>query len=256
MSRPSTQSSNASTASNEVLATPTAGDPVLVGAGDIADCANVTDEATAALVNQIPGQVFTLGDNVYPDGTLTEFQNCYGASWGQFLARTRPVSGNHEYNTANAAGYFGYFGAAAGSPSTGYYSYDVDSHWHVVVLNSECAQVGGCQAGSPQEQWLRADLAANADKNVIAMWHKPLFSSNANNTFMQDIWQALYDFGADIVLNGHAHGYERFAPQTATGVANSTYGIKEFVVGTGGESHQAFTRTSRTPRSGTTCRSA
>ncbi len=236
------QSSNASTASNEVLATPTAGDPVLVGAGDIADCANVTDEATAALVNQIPGQVFTLGDNVYPNGTLTEFQNCYGASWGQFLARTRPVSGNHEYNTANAAGYFGYFGAAAGSPSTGYYSYDVDSHWHVVVLNSECAQVGGCEAGSPQEQWLRADLAANADKNVIAMWHKPLFSSNANNTFMQDIWQALYDFGADIVLNGHAHGYERFAPQTATGVANSTYGIKEFVVGTGGESHQAFTQ--------------
>ncbi|MGH2594990.1 MAG: metallophosphoesterase, partial [Actinomycetota bacterium] len=231
-------SANQSSASNEVLATPTAGDPVMVGAGDIADCGNTRDEATAELVNQIPGQVFNLGDNVYPDGTLTEFQNCYGPSWGQFLARTRPVSGNHEYNTANAAGYFAYFGAAAGSPSTGYYSYDVGDHWHVVVLNSECAQVGGCQAGSVQEQWLRGDLAANADKNVIAMWHKPLFSNNANNSFMQDIWQALYDYGADVVLNGHAHGYERFAPQTATGVLNTTYGVKEFIVGTGGESNQ------------------
>ncbi len=210
-------STNASSASNEVLATPTAGDPVMVGAGDIADCTNTRDEATAALVNQIPGQVFTLGDNVYPNGTLAEFQNCYGPSWGQFIARTRPVSGNHEYNTANAAGYFAYFGSAAGSPSTGYYSYDVGDHWHVVVLNSECAQVGGCQAGSVQEQWLRSDLAANMDKNVIAMWHKPLFSNNANNTFMQDIWQALYDFGADIVLNGHAHGLRAVLPANRDG---------------------------------------
>src|SRR5262249_49711339 len=140
---------------------PTAGDPVLVGAGDISSCyvGNVNDEATAQLLDVIPGTVFTVGDNAYPDGTLDQFTNCYGPTWGRHKARPHPAAGNNEYHTAGASGYFTYFGAAAGDPSTGYYSYDLGA-WHIVVVNSNCSFIGGCQAGSSQERWLRADLAA------------------------------------------------------------------------------------------------
>ncbi len=128
------------------------GDVVFSGAGDIADCLSSGDEATASLLDTLPGHVFTLGDNAYENGTDAEYANCYEPSWGRHKARTYPSAGNHEYNTPGATGYYNYFGAAAGESGKGYYSYDLGT-WHIVVLNSNCASIGGCQAGSPQEQW-------------------------------------------------------------------------------------------------------
>ena len=214
----------------------------LVGAGDIASCDWPDDSATAALLTDIPGTVFTIGDNVYETGSATDYANCYDPTWGAQKARTRPAPGNHEYGTANAAGYFGYFGAAAGTAGQGWYSYNVGS-WHVVVLNSsiDCTTVS-CAAGSPQEQWLRADLAASTAQCTVAMWHHPRFSSGANGNVAatQPLWQALQDYNADLILSGHDHIYERFAPQTATGVADPIHGIREIIVGTGGRSHHTF----------------
>ena len=218
---------------------PSGGSAVLVGAGDIAGCNNPGDEATAALLDQIPGTVFTLGDNVYPTGTLSQFNSCYATSWGRHKARTRPALGNHEYDSSGSTGHFDYFGAAAGPAGKGYYSYDVGS-WHVVVLNSNCAFVGGCHAGSPQEQWLRTDLAASRADCTVAMMHHPRFSSGSthgNNTAMAPFWQALYDAGAELMLAGHDHAYERFAPMTASGVLDSSFGLRSFLIGTGGFSH-------------------
>ena len=234
----------APTAGGSPTLPPSPGAPaVLVGAGDIASCSSSDDEATAALLDTIAGTVFTLGDNVYDNGTASEFDQCYGPSWGRpaIKARTRPVPGNHEYNTANATGYYGYFGSAAGDPARGYYAYDHGS-WRVYALNSDCAAIGGCGAGSPQEQWLRADLAANPRACTLAMWHHPLFSSgdHGNSTATQALYQALYDANAELVVAGHDHDYERFAPQTATGALDTSRGIVEFVVGTGGRSHYAF----------------
>lgn len=206
------------------------GDPVFVGAGDIASCGHNRDESTAQLLDNIPGTVFTTGDNAYPDGTLAQFNDCYGPTWGRHKDRTRPSPGNHDYHVNGAAGYFDYFGAAAGDRSKGYYSYNLGA-WHIVSLNSEISQ----GAGSAQEQWLRADLAANPKVCTLAYWHKPRFSSgrHGNNAGSQALWQALYDYGADVVLNGHDHLYERFAPQNPNGQADAR-GIREFVVGTGG----------------------
>ena len=223
---------------------PTAPPPtVLVGAGDIASCSSTGDEATADLLDTIGGTVFTLGDNVYDNGTATEYTNCYGPSWGRsaIKSRTKPVPGNHEYNTPGATGYYGYFGSAAGDPTKGYYAYNAGA-WRVYVLNSNCTFVS-CSAGSTQEQWLRMDLAANPRTCVVAMWHHPLFSSgeHGNSTVTQALYQALYDFNADLVLVGHDHDYKRFAPQNATGGADNARGIIEMVVGTGGRSHYAFT---------------
>ena len=221
-------------------------DPVLVGAGDIANCARSQDEATAALVAGIPGTVFTLGDNVYPDGTAQEFQDCYDPSWGAFKDRTMPISGNHDWAWAGAPGYFGYFGTVAGDPTTGLYSYDVGSAWHVVVLNSECAKIaGGCAAGSPQDQWLDADLTAAGSRNVIAMWHKPLFTSESNggNPEVRPLFATLYAHGVDLVLTGHAHLYERFAPQAPDGTADPAFGVRQFIVGTGGAESSTSTAT-------------
>jgi hypothetical protein len=216
-------------------------DPVLVGAGDIASCKSTGDEATANLLDGIAGTVATFGDNAYDSGTSTEFANCYEPSWGRHKAHTMPSAGNHEYNTAGATGYFDYFGAAAGDPQKGYYSYDLGS-WHVVVLNSNCAKVaGGCVAGSPQEQWLRADLDAHLNTCTAAYFHHPRFSSAGNNSAMGPFWKALYDEGADVVLAGHRHNYERFAPQNPSGQADPAQGIRQFVVGTGGKSLNAFT---------------
>ena len=218
-------------------------DPVLVGAADIADCGSAGDEATAALLDEIPGTVFTAGDNAYDAGTAKEFVNCYEPSWGRQKARTRPAAGNHDYMTRGAAGYFNYFGTAAGNPSKGYYSYDL-GQWHIIVVNSNCAEVGGCDAHSPQEQWVRADLAAHPALCTLAYWHHPRFSSgeHGSSTMMRPIWQALYEAGADVVLNGHDHDYERFAPQTPDGVADLQQGIREFVVGMGGKDHYAISR--------------
>ena len=215
------------------------GDPVLVGAGDIASCSSAGDEATAALLDGIDGTVFTVGDNVYESGTAAEFANCYNPSWGRHKFRTRPAPGNHEYVTAGATGYYNYFGTAAGPAGKGYYSYDLGA-WHVIVLNSQCNAVGGCGPGSLQDQWLRADLAASNAACTVAIWHHPLFSSGANhgsNPATLNFWEALYQAGADVVIAGHDHIYERFAPQTAAGVADPDFGIRGFVAGMGGRSH-------------------
>ncbi|MFL5761147.1 MAG: metallophosphoesterase family protein, partial [Thermomicrobiales bacterium] len=218
------------------------GDPVLLAAGDISSCASTGDEQTAKLLDAQSGIVATLGDNAYESGTSSEFANCFNPSWGQYKARIKPAVGNHEYATAGASGYYGYFGAAAGTPSKGYYSYELGA-WHIVVINSNCSQIGGCNAGSPQEQWLRADLAAHPAACTLAYWHHPRFSSGAehgNDGAMAPLWQALYDQGAELVLSGHDHDYERFAPQTPNGTLDPSFGIREFVVGTGGKSHYPF----------------
>jgi hypothetical protein len=216
-------------------------DFVLVGAGDIADCSSGGDEDTAKLLDGVDGTVFTLGDNAYERGTIDEYQRCYDPTWGRQLARTKPVPGNHEYETRNAAGYFAYFGATAGDPSEGWYAYDAGA-WRVYVLNSNCADVGGCDEGSAQERWLRADLANNPRKCVLAMWHHPLYSSgeHGNDSITRPLWQVLYDAGADLILNGHDHIYERFAPQAPDGRIDAERGIVEMVVGTGGRSHYDF----------------
>ena len=210
-------------------------DPVLVGAGDIAVCTGTGDEETAALVDAIPGTVFTTGDNVYPDGTAQQFADCYEPSWGRHRDRTMPAVGNHEYHTSGASGYFGYFGAAAGDPAKGYYSYDVGS-WHIVVLNSNCASVGGCGVGSPQEKWLRSDLDATTQPNVGAFWHHPLRTSGTRGPTLEvgPLWQALYDSGAEFAAVGHDHFYERFSPLDSFGNLDANFGIRSFVVGTGG----------------------
>ena len=219
-------------------------DPVLVGAGDIASCDDLAGaEATAKLIDQISGTVFAAGDLAYPDGSDEQFANCYGPTWGRFKERTRPAPGNHEYHRTGASGYVRYFGAAAGDPDKEFYSYDLGS-WHILALNSECAEAGGCDAQSPQGQWLRNDLRQHAGVCTLAYFHKPLFSSGAkhgNDPEMLPLWQALYKGRADVVINGHDHSYERFAPQDPEGKPDPQYGIREFVVGTGGKnSHRSF----------------
>ena len=217
------------------------GDAVLVGAGDIADCTNGGDSATASLVNDVSGTVFTLGDNAYETGTSKQFRNCYGPTWGRFKSRTRPAIGNHEYETKGAGAYFAYFGKAAGAKGKGWYSYNAGA-WHVVVLNANCDEVG-CGKGSEQEKWLKADLAAHPDGCTLAYWHQARFASDdahGNSAEVGPFWDDLYQAGADLVLNGHAHVYERFAPQTPAGKGDPAHGIREIVVGTGGESHYGF----------------
>jgi acid phosphatase type 7 len=206
----------------------------LVGAGDIASCNYTRDSATARLLGKTTGTVFTLGDNVYPDGTLKQFRNCYRPTWGAYKARTKPSVGNHEYHTPNASGYFDYFGARAGAPSRGYYSYDRGS-WHIVVLNSNCNEVGGCARLSPQGQWLKNDLANHPARCTLAYFHHPLFASTGAATpEVRPFWKILYAHNADVILGGHVHYYERFAPQEPHGARDGSRGIREFVVGTGG----------------------
>ena len=152
---------------------------ILVGAGDIADCKDLSGAgATAKLIDQLTGTVMAVGDLAYPDGSKENFV-CYDKTWGRAKSRTRPTPGNHEFHAAGASPYFGYFGATAGDPKTGYYSYELAT-WHIIVLNSECKDVGGCEPGSSQEKWLRSDLAAHPAACKLAYWHKPLFSSGGS----------------------------------------------------------------------------
>jgi hypothetical protein len=225
----------------KALANVTSEEPaILVGAGDIADCRDLSGaEATAKLLERIPGTVMAVGDLAYPDGTKENFA-CYDRTWGRVRNRTRPAPGNHEFHASGATPYFDYFGTAAGEPKNGYYSYELGS-WHIVVLNSECADIGGCDAGSREVQWLRADLTAHPAACTLAYWHKPLFSSGSahgNDPEMRPLFQALYDANADVVINGHDHNYERFAPQNPDGRSDAARGIREFVVGTGGKNHR------------------
>ena len=217
-------------------------DPIIAAAGDIA-CppgASVTPThchhaATSDLLEGATA-VLTLGDNQYPNGTLAEFQGSFDPTWGRFKSVMYPSVGNHDYHIPGAAGYFDYFGTAAGPRDKGYYSFEIGA-WHLVALNSNCVEIGGCEEGSAQEQWLRADLAASSASCTLAYWHHPLFSSgkHGSDPRMATIWQALYEHGADVVLSGHDHDYQRFAPQTAAGVADAR-APREFVVGTGGYS--------------------
>ncbi|HEV2315648.1 MAG TPA: metallophosphoesterase [Candidatus Acidoferrales bacterium] len=219
------------------------GDPILLAAGDIANCKMIAGaEATAKIIEAIPGTVAALGDLALSDGTAEEFADCYDKTWGAFKSRTRPAPGNHEFHSAAATPYFDYFGAAAGDPKKGYYSYDLGA-WHVIVLNDECQDIGGCQVGSSEEKWLRQDLQSHPAACTLAYWHKPLFSSGAahgNDTDFIAFWRDLYNANATIVLNGHDHDYERFAPQDPDGKADPARGIREFVVGTGGNHERTF----------------
>ena len=208
--------------------------PILLAAGDIADCSSTGALLTARLIESRPGTVAALGDTAYPAGSESDFARCYNPTWGRFKARTRPAIGNHEYLTAGARAYFSYFGRRS-APFSGYYSYKL-GRWHIVVINSECGQIGGCDSGSTQLRWLRNDLARHPSRCALAYWHEPRFSSgmHGQNEAMQPIWATLAKAGVDIVLNGHDHNYERFAPLNAAGRIDRAHGMREFVVGTGG----------------------
>jgi len=223
---------------------PAADSPVLIGAGDICITGSIADaRATAALIVARPDDVvFTAGDNSNETGSAAQYAGCFDKTWGAFKGRIHPVPGNHEYMTSKAGPYYAYFGAAAGKAGKGYYSYDLGNDWHVLALNAICGQVGGCGAGSPEETFIRSDLAANAGKHIVAIWHIPAFSSgggHGNNSSYVAWWQDLYSAHAEIVINGHDHDYERFALQSPTGAADLN-GIREFVLGTGGASHRDF----------------
>jgi hypothetical protein len=233
------------------IPTGAAADPVVAAAGDIA-CDPITDggfnsgngtatacrmKATAALLAGATA-VLPLGDTQYENGTVAKYGQSYTPSWGttSIMAVTRPAVGNHEYLTSGAVDYFSYFGTRAGEPGKGYYAFDL-GYWRLVALNSEIAR----GANSTQVQWLRANLAANSKPCILAYWHTPRFSSgmHGDNPGQDAFWRALYEYRADVVLNGHDHDYERFGLQNPDAVADAQ-GIREFVVGTGGKSTRAF----------------
>ncbi|HEX2248802.1 MAG TPA: metallophosphoesterase [Gemmatimonadales bacterium] len=214
---------------------------IILAAGNIATCGTTNDEATAAILDTLPGTIFTLGDNV-SDGSFEAYTECYAPSWGRHKARTYAALGNHEYRSGTATSSFDYFGDRAGPRDLGYYSLNL-GNWHIIVLNLNDVTLGESMpfAGSAQDQWLQADLAANTKTCVLALWHNPrFFSSNTigwtSNAYVTDVWKRLYDAGVDVVLNGHQHHYERFPPMTPTGSIDEVRGIRAFNVGTGGES--------------------
>jgi len=202
-----------------------------VGAGDIANCDHLSPaRSTAKLLDSIQGTIFTLGDHAYKRGDAKELHDCYGSTWGRYKDRTRPAIGNHDTRTANGQPYFDYFGERAGPDRRGYYSFDLGA-WHIVSLNSEAS----ITRASPQMQWLREDLATHPSECTLAYWHVPLFASGAGaEPGLAQLWRVLYAAGVDVVLNGHVHVYERFAPQDDQGHADPARGIREFIVGTGG----------------------
>jgi calcineurin-like phosphoesterase family protein len=242
----------------------------LVGAGDIANCSHDNDENTASLLRGVLtlpdgtlrspnlARVITIGDNVYPSGTADRFANCYDNLnhddrsdwWGQYKDRTMPTLGNHDYTTSGAGAYFDYFGGtgafagtgaspqpAPGTRGKGYYSYDLGS-WHIVALNSNCDKVGGCTSSSPQGRWLKKDLAKHRSQRcTLAYFHHPLYASGTRSDTpeVKPLWQILYDRKADVILSGHAHRYERFRPINPNGDRDRRNGIRQFIVGTGGE---------------------
>jgi hypothetical protein len=238
-------------------------DPVIAAAGDIACDPTISTfhgglgTATACrqkytsdlLMNAGFSAVLDLGDNQYFCGGYQAYLRSYDLSWGRVKSITHPSAGNHEYMTSDgtdcninnegAAGYFKYFGRAAGAPGRGYYSFDLGA-WHLIALNSNCVDVGGCGSGSAQYAWLQADLAAHRNVCTLAYWHIPLFSSGGRAAVLsRPFWQLLYDNNADLILNGHDHIYERFAPQGPGGTPDASRGMREFIVGTGGSDHTA-----------------
>ena len=224
-------------------AAPAADSVVVLAAGDIAKCNLEWDSQTGALLDNLPGTILGLGDNAYNTGSLQEFNDCYGPTWGRHKDRVYPVPGNHEYLTGGAEGYFTYFGDRATplepgcrKECKGYYSFDLGA-WHIVALNSEIDN----NPGSEQDLWLRADLAAHPTVCTLAYWHKPRWSSGDHGSGASaPLFQAVYDYGVDIVLSGHDHDYERFAPQSPQGVLEYDRGVRQFVVGTGGDTHRGW----------------
>jgi acid phosphatase type 7 len=203
-----------------------AGTQVLLAAGDIAECDHQGDEATASILAEYPNAaIATLGDNAYEHGTLEEFQECYGPSWGKFKDRTKPATGNHDEATKNAQGYWDFFGERGGPYDRYYYSYDLGP-WHVVVLNSDCWRVDGCEPDDPQAEWLRRDLQQHPDPK--------------DTERVRPLWRVLYEEGTDVLLTGHEHSYERFAPMNAEGERDDARGVHLFVVGTGGGNLRDF----------------
>jgi calcineurin-like phosphoesterase family protein len=240
---------------------PAAGDPIIAAAGDIAcdptsasfnggrgTAAACQQMATSDIIQNDPriAAVLTLGDDQYGCGGFSAFEASFDPSWGRFKAKIHPAPGNHEYQTSggsdcapNAAGYFRYFGAAAGN-AQGDYAWNIGA-WHMIALNGECTNVGGCDAGSPQGQFLQAHLGTS--KCTIAYWHEPYYNGGGIASTKYDyFWQTLRAAHADIVLNGHIHTYARFAPQDASGNADPG-GVREFIVGTGGEDHGSINGT-------------
>lgn len=229
--------------------------PVIAAAGDIAcdpsdkqfnqgrgtsfACAQLA--TSELLVGRDLDAVLLLGDLQYENGALAKFRRSYDPSWGRLKDIAHPVPGNHDYGVTGARDYFDYFGEAAGERGKGYYSFDIGA-WHIIALNSNCWAVGGCARGSLQERWLRADLASHRGGCALAFWHHPRFSSGAhgNDTTYDAFWRALYDGGADVVLNGHDHTYERFRTQDPDARFDPERGIREFVVGTGGRNTTPF----------------
>ena len=207
---------------------------VLIGAGDVAVCGSQSTIATSRLLDQEQGTIFVAGDLAYPQGSAEDFQNCYNPTWGRHKARTRPAPGNHEYESSDAAPYFAYFGPSAGPSGLGYYQYRSGS-WQVYSLNSNL----GAARGTAQTQWLRSELATQPSFCSVAYFHHPLGSSGPHGgepvpPIVRDLWVQLYDAGADVIISAHEHFYERFAPQTPDGLPDFEYGIRQFVVGTGG----------------------
>lgn len=232
------------------------GASIMLGVGDIATCGVLGDEQTAHLVDsmlradsvaKVNVEVFTLGDNAYPDGSASNFALCFTPSWGdsakRIMKKIHPAPGNHEHLSGGTAPYYTYFGKLAGPSTKGYYSYDV-GEWHVIVLNSEIVVSGAFSnlEQTAQEEWLRAELKGTTKPCTMAYWHNPRFSSgwHGSDPRLQAIWQVLYDGGATLVMNGHDHDYERFLPQTPAGVRDSANGIAEYVVGTGGGNLRGF----------------
>jgi len=253
-----TSTTTTSTTTSSTTTTTSSGDPVIVAGGDIACGAPATPTATTCqqtatadlAVAQHPDALLPLGDDQYELGSQSDYQTVYAPSWGRLFSISHPVPGNHEYGYIGSSiqptggqGYFTYFGdrshplqPGCTSQCTSWYSWDIGG-WHLVALDSQCGEVGGCGPGTPQFQWLLSDLNATTARCVLAYWHIPIFSSSQDHQpDMSPIFQLLYAKGADVVLNGHAHFYERFAPQDAAGNPDPARGLTQFVVGTGGRS--------------------
>jgi hypothetical protein len=221
------------------------GRALVLAAGDIAECDHHGDEATSRILARYPkATIVTLGDNAYQHGAPAEYRNCYAPSWGKFKDRTRPTTGNHDEATKNAQGYWDFFGPRGGPYDKYFYSYDLGA-WHVVVLNSDCWRVGGCDPGDPQSQWLRSDLENHRARCTLAYWHRPPFTSGRyglprDTRRVMPLWGVLYDEGVDVLFVGHDHDFERFVPMDANGNPDQARGVREFVVGTGGGNLRTF----------------
>ncbi len=215
----------------------------LSGAGDIVECGYDGAAQTAALLQELPGEIFTAGDNSNDSGRAVEYRNCYAPTWGLFMNRLHPSPGNHDYGTKGGQPYYDFFGTRAGVPGKGWYSYDLGD-WHIVALNTNCDQVS-CKANSEQVEWLRQDLQSHASQCTLAYYHHPRWSSGLAGSlgWIAPLFKTLYDNGVDVVVNGHDHDYERIAPLDPDGNPDPQHGVRSFVVGTGGAALRNFSET-------------